>query len=174
MSKTKERIVYVENDVSYLPIPNRVEIVLSEELAPVDLTRTAFMVPVFEDGALLIAQNRRRGLEIAGGHIEGEETPEEAAIREVMEETGCEVRDVRPIGYLRMMTEGEIPADYAYPFPLSYQQFFAARVDRLGVYEENEECISPIKLYDTLDRRIAKKSITFFGEAALSSVLGGE
>lgn len=172
MSKPEENVVYVEHDVSYLPLPNTVEIVITNQLAPVELTRTAFMLPVFDDGALLIAQNRRRGLEIAGGHIEGDETPEVAAIREALEETGCTVTGVRPIGYLRMTSKGVAPDGYRYPFPLSYQQFFAGRAERLDSYVENDECVAPIKIYDTQDRRIARKTVTFFGDAALKSVLG--
>lgn len=172
MSKP-ETVVYVEHDVEYLPQPNKVEIVITEELAPEDLTRTAFMVPVFDDGGILIAQNRRRGLEIAGGHIEGEETPEIAAVREAYEETGVSVKDVRPIGFLRMTSTGTAPEDYAYPFPLSYQQFFAARATGLDEDRiDDDECITPVKIYDTQDRRITRKTITFFGNAALKSVLG--
>ena len=171
MSKT-ETVVYVDTDVEYLPLPNKVEIVITSDPAPVELTRTAFMIPVFDDGGLLIAQNARRGFEVAGGHIEGDETPEQGAIREALEETGCIVKDARPIGFLRMTSEGVAPEGYAYPFPLSYQQFFAGRVDKVEPYIDNDECIAPIKIYDTQDQRITRKSITFFGNAALKSVLG--
>ena len=173
MNKPKEQVVHVEHDVAYLPTPNTVEVVITSELAPPDLTKTAFMVPVCDDGGIVIAVNQRRGLEIAGGHIEDGETAEQAAFREAFEETGTTVSNVVPIGFLRMTSTADAaPHGYAYPFPLSYQQFFAGNVENIEPYTDNDECSAPVKIYDTLDRRIIRKSITLFGNAALKSVLG--
>lgn len=99
MDKPKEQVVHVEYDVAYLPTPNTVEVVITNDLAPAELTKTAFMVPVCDDGGIIIAVNQRRGLEIAGGS-------------------------------------------------------------------------APVKIFDMQDRRITRKSITLFGNAALKSVLG--
>ena len=109
MNKPKEQVVHVEYDVSYLPTPNKVEVVITSELAPADLTKTAFMVPVCDDGGIIIAVNQRRGLEIAGGHIESDETAEDAAFREAFEETGTTVSNVTPIGFLRMTSTADAP-----------------------------------------------------------------
>lgn len=156
-------IALVVEDVGYLPKPNRIEITLSDEVCPTDLCRTAFLLPVFEDGSIMLAQNRRRGIETPGGHIEIDETPEEAAIREALEEAGCEVEDVRPVGYLKMISEAEeAPEGYDYPFPVSYQQFFAGRVIDEGPVED-EDCREPIRVTD-LDG--LRPSIQIFGERA--------
>lgn len=173
MNKPKEQVVHVEHDVAYLPTPNTVEVVITSELAPPDLTKTAFMVPVCDDGGIVIAVNQRRGLEIAGGHIEADETAEDAAFREAVEETGTTVSNIAPIGFLRMTSTAEsAPEGYAYPFPLSYQQFFAGSVENIEPYTDNDECSAPVKIFDMQDRRITRKSITLFGNAALKSVLG--
>ena len=42
----------------------------------------------FREQKLLLVLNRKRGWEAPGGKIEAGETPEEAAVREFMEETG--------------------------------------------------------------------------------------
>ena len=58
---------------------------------PTDLTVAA--VVLFEGQYLFVEEvaNRRNVLTQPGGHIESGESPEEAVVREVMEETGCTV-----------------------------------------------------------------------------------
>lgn len=58
---------------------------------PTDLTVGA--VVLFEGRYLIVEEvaNRRRVLTQPGGHIEANESPEQAAVREVREETGCTV-----------------------------------------------------------------------------------
>jgi mutator protein MutT len=58
---------------------------------PTDLTVAAVIA---KDGRYLIVEERAMGgtvLNQPGGHIEAGETPEQAVVREVLEETGCTV-----------------------------------------------------------------------------------
>ena len=134
---------HVRFDLPYLPIPNSVETILSPLLAPPDLTRTAFCVPFLEDGSLVLAHNRRRGLEFPGGHRDPGEEASAAARRELFEETGYLAEVLIPLGFLRMISEGEPPTGWSYPHPVGFQQFFAARVTRSSEYVENDECLAP-------------------------------
>lgn len=136
---------HVRIDVGYLPLPNTVEVVFTDRLAPEGLTRTAFMIALHDDGSIQLAANKRRGSEVPGGHVEDGETLLEAALRETMEEIGCEVDDVVPIGYLRMTSMGDVPDDYDYPHPVGYQQFFAGRISKQHEYVPNDECDFPIR-----------------------------
>lgn len=135
--------LYRKENVSYLPQPNYVQFVADDTIQHPDLTRTAFMVPLLADGSVIMANNRRRGIEFPGGHIDPGETSCAAAHRECVEETGYWVNVIKSIGYLRMTSEGEVPDDWQYPHPLSYQQFFAGMVKDNVVYHVNEECYGP-------------------------------
>lgn len=161
-------IAHVVHDVGYMPKPNLVEIILTDEVADARLTKTAFIIPVFDNGDILLAFNPadNRGVEIAGGHVEEGETLEQAAVRECLEEVGCHVVDLTPIGYLRLTCLGEIPEGYRYPHPVSYQQFYAGRVARLepaGAYE----CGEPVR---TAEVDFARPSVSIFGRQARSVV----
>ena len=65
---------------------------------PTDLTVAAV---VERDGQYLLVEEYAMGQRVftqPGGHIEADETPEQAVIREVLEETGCTVECVDMIG----------------------------------------------------------------------------
>lgn len=46
----------------------------------------------------LLTRHRNRGLEFPGGKVERNETPKQAAIREVLEETGGEIEKINYLG----------------------------------------------------------------------------
>lgn len=153
--------------VSYLPTPNVVETYIcpwswTPEMA--ELITTAFVFPFFADGRLVLTHNRRRGIEVPGGHIEPGETPWAAAKREVKEETGYVVLDLVPVGYLKMTINAEKPEGYKYPYPVSYQQFFASRLDHRTQddYIPNDECLQPIILHS---KRILTNSVSPFSDS---------
>ncbi len=158
----------VIHDIAYLDKPNIVELFITPDVAPLDLTRTAFMIPVFDDGSVMLARNQRRGIEIAGGHVENGECLLKAACREAQEELGVIVRDSVALGYLRMTLLGDVPDDYTYPAPISYQQFFAGRIERLYDYDPNDECDIPIKVWDMSELH---ETIRIFGRAAREAIL---
>lgn len=171
--------VWMDRDLSYLPKPNTVEVVLSPLPTPADLTSTAFLLPFLDDGRCVFANNQRRGIEIAGGHIDWHrvpgkaawrESPEQAAARECLEETGCRVTDITPIGFLRMTSQGNPPDDYPYPHPRGFQAFFAARVAGLLDYLPNDECAAPVLLAPNQVSGLLRHSHVIFHGAALQAM----
>lgn len=134
---------HTRHDVPYLPTPNTVEAVLSDDESPASVTATAFVLPFLENGDLVLARVLRRGVEIPGGHIEDGETAAEAAARECLEEAGCELHEMAPVGFLRMVTQAGRPEGYRYPHPVGAQQFYAARVSRMVAFVPNDECGMP-------------------------------
>lgn len=161
-------VVNVRRDVGYLPSPNRVELVLDTTPPHKHLTRTSFVIPVMDDGSIVMANNRRRGAEVPGGHIEEGESQEIAARREGVEEAGLQLGRCEVLGHMRMTSSAAAPDGWKYPHPLSYQSFFAARVVALDPYVENDECLSPIIVSDleTLEphvRLMALRARTILG-----------
>lgn len=63
------------------------------------------VLPLLADGTALFVRQYRPAiqglsLELPSGHIDPGETPEQAVVREVMEETGCETLELFPLGPL--------------------------------------------------------------------------
>lgn len=61
------------------------------------------IIPILDDGRVVLIRQWRYGiaapcLEIPGGLIDAEENAEEAAARELLEETGYHARKIRPLG----------------------------------------------------------------------------
>lgn len=92
---------------------------------PTDLTVSAV---VEHQGRYLIVEEYATGsivLNQPGGHIEAGESPEEAVIREVLEETGCKV------------TCGELIGMYLWIHPQTRQQF--VRIVYVGTFKDYDE-----------------------------------
>jgi len=117
-----ERILQIEQNLSWLPQPNEGRTVLSSQLPPDEMITTA-LVLAFDRDRLLQTHLAARGWDIVGGHIEPGESPEEAARREAYEEAGARLRELHVLGYQRLRLLGPRPASYRYPYPDSYQVF---------------------------------------------------
>lgn len=80
-----------------------------------------------------------RGWDIPGGHIERGETVEEALSREVSEEAGMTLHAPRLFALNEILLECAQPAEWRYPYPLSYQAFFIAGVAEAGTFKSTAE-----------------------------------
>lgn len=98
------------------------------------------VVPVFQ-GRLLFTRHKERGWELPGGKIEPGETPEEAAIRELWEETGANISKPKQVGEYRVEEADE---------KSFIKAIFLARVDSLGErpygFETTDAALFPIKV----------------------------
>ena len=155
-------VIHTRRDLPYLPMPNVSEVVISDGIAPDLLTPTAFVLAFTTDGRIAMATNRKRGLEFPGGHrdpLSGVaardyamiapgylEDVATAARRELWEEAGCRVGELRALAYHRNECLGEKPEGYRYPFPLSYQQFMVGVITGIADYNDNPECAQPVFL----------------------------
>jgi len=134
------RILKLERDIAFLPVPNEVATVLTGALPPPEQITAAFIL-AFDCDRLLMTRLRdpQRGWDIPGGRIEPGETPEQAARRETREETGARLGPAHPFAYQRVRLLGPRPEGYRFPYPDSYMVFFRASIAALDPFEPNDE-----------------------------------
>ena len=119
--------LHTTNDISYLPQPNQVSVVISDMVAPPDVNPTAFILAFTEEGDVVLTDNVKRGPEACGGHRDPildedgvtfirMETAAEAAEREGGEEAGVILKSIEPLGIFRSITGAEKPEGYRYPY----------------------------------------------------------
>ena len=87
--------------------------------------------------------NKKRGLEIPGGHVEDGETLETAIKREIMEEVGVSILNLLPIGI--QVIKKDVSED-KYPDLLSNQLFYSANLKKIKDIELAEDSIKMIKM----------------------------
>lgn len=107
----------------------RWKFVVSPDRPDPNLCTAAFCVTTYQ-GLLVLVNNRHRGWEIPGGHIDEGEDLSQALVREVLEEGGVVIENPKMFGYKLILPstpinhrdrEGKI-----YPFPRSYIPFYYA------------------------------------------------
>lgn len=108
--------------------------IVSKEKPDPNLCTAAFCV-TSHNGALLLIQNKNRGWEIPGGHIDDGEEIERALIREVMEETGAVIENPQMFGYKMVLPASPIPhrdkKGSFYPFPSSFVPYYYAEASEI-------------------------------------------
>lgn len=114
-------------DVVWLPMPNTVESVLGS--LPIGVQATSAVVFVRDDRHnVLLTRVATRGWDVPGGHVEPGETSQQAAAREVTEETGLVLSPtaLQPAGHVRVHVQAPRPPGYRYPYPDSCMAAWSA------------------------------------------------
>jgi ADP-ribose pyrophosphatase YjhB (NUDIX family) len=98
---------------------------------------TSARVVVFRNRRVVLVRNRDGERHVTpGGRLEAGESVEDAARREVREETGWALGPLTPLGFHHFQHLGERPADFAYVWRDFVQPIFiadAARYDRAAL-----------------------------------------
>lgn len=166
------RIVQTSHDIRWLPIPNEIALILDNELPPTHLITSAFAL-AFQGRSILMTNLNSRGWDIPGGHLEPGESPEEAVRREVVEETGVQLADLRFFGYQHIRLLAPCPSNYRHPYPDSYQTFFLATVANMPEFSSTEETRGRTLFppHQAMTLRWVQENREFY-EIALQEVMG--
>jgi 8-oxo-dGTP diphosphatase len=135
-----KQLLRTNQDIPWMVKPSIGRLYITDELPPREVWGTAFGF-AFEGDRMLVTHLKRRGWDIPGGHIEVGETPEQATVREVWEETFAEVEIVDLIGIQELEILGPRPENHRYAYPVNTQIFFFCRVTRLAPFQENDESL---------------------------------
>lgn len=93
----------------------------------------------------LLTNHSDRGYEFPGGKVEGDETAKEAAIREVMEETGGTVETIEYIGQYKVIGKGKTIV----------KNIYYALISELTVQNGYYETLGPV-LMDNIPRNVKR------------------
>ena len=126
-------LLFAEENVEWLPLKNHVEFYRDTQIPKRDLITSVFVFAFLGD-QILFTKHRDRGWDIPGGHIERNETPEDALKREVYEETCAKLKNIRAFGYFKIVLSEFNPAILNYPFPESYLLLYIGHVDSLDPF----------------------------------------
>lgn len=137
------RLISTEKNLPWIEAESIFELFLSDEMPPTHECSSVYAF-VFKEGSLLQTDLREgerpaRQLDIPGGHIDPDETPEEAVIRETFEETGVRIQEPQLVAYAKVTIISEKPANYRYAYPVSYILFYKADSYEEFPFDGNQE-----------------------------------
>jgi 8-oxo-dGTP diphosphatase len=113
-------------NVPWMPPDSEARLYHTDEMPPAGICYTAFAFAFIED-RMLLAHLVKRGWDIPGGHIEPGESPEQAVIRETIEETQVMVEPVELVGIAELEVFSSLPW-CGWTMPFSAALFYLCRV----------------------------------------------
>lgn len=128
---------------------NGCNVQLRFDKGPFEIEPKHVLVFVFCDGKWLCAINKKRGVEFPGGKVEPGETLEEAAIREVYEETAVHISDLKWFAYY--VVHDRVPFCKA---------VFTGKVEKIDEFVEEHETLGTIWL--TTEELLKHPSLSFY------------
>lgn len=135
-----KQLIRVDRDIPWLPKPGEGRLYITDELPRADICGTAFGF-AFDGDRLLMTRLKNRDWDIPGGGIEPGETPEQAAVREVMEETCARVEIVDLVGIQELELFGPKPEHSRWAYPLNVQVFYRVKLLELLPFKDNFESL---------------------------------
>ena len=132
-----KKLIKTDRNIPWLP-DGEGRLYITDELPAPETWGTAFGF-TFQNDKPLMTRLRDRDWDIPGGMIEAGETPQQAAVREVWEETYARVEIIELIGIQEVELFVPRPEGYRWAYPINTQIYFLSRLIELEPFEENNE-----------------------------------
>jgi 8-oxo-dGTP pyrophosphatase MutT (NUDIX family) len=120
---------------------------LGDEMPPLDYVTSARVVVLRDDSVLVMREPGDEHMHILpGGRLEEGESPEQAACREVIEETGWTLGPISLIGVTHFHHLTPMPPRWAYPYPDFLEVVFVGKAEiLLDEHKLEEEIIAGLR-----------------------------
>lgn len=121
-----KNLLRTNTKIPWMPTNSEARLYHTDEMPPLEICGTAFAF-AFIDDRMLMTRLVKRGWDIPGGHIEPGESPEQAVIRETIEETRVVVEPLELVGVQELEVFGSLPRD-GWNTRLRAQLFYLCKV----------------------------------------------
>ncbi len=135
-----KKLLKTDRDIPWIPTRHEARLYLTDELPPLDLCGGVYGF-AFDGDRVLLARLRDREWDLPGGRIEAGETPEQAIVRLVWEETCARVETVELLGIQEVQVLGPRPPNYRLGYPLSVQVYYRLKIVELAPFEVGPESL---------------------------------
>lgn len=135
------KILNIQKDVPWISRKNTLTTIESTRIPKKELVTAVFAL-VFHEGKVLFAdiKHKERGFDIIGGHVEKREPLLSALRREVREETGAEIKNIKMFAYTKIHTlSKQTKKNAKYPYPFTFMVFYTANLKSLRLFKETRE-----------------------------------
>ncbi|NDC39050.1 MAG: hypothetical protein EBZ48_13555 [Proteobacteria bacterium] len=126
-------VAYEHANLPWLPAGALLQCTLTDTPPPLELVTGVFGLCFLGEQLLLVGHSNRRDGP-PGGHRDGEETLEQNLSREVYEEACVLIQEPKIIAAMKVTLPAPKPANYRYPFPVSYMVAYAAKVTEVETF----------------------------------------
>ena len=150
-------------------MPVKITAYLSDTMAPERYISSARSIVFKDNSVLVISQENGHQYIIPGGRLEPGESPLEALHREILEETGWTVTNLRHIGCMHLHYLSSKPDGFKYPYPDSiWSIFISEAVEYKPEMKIYDEWVSGSEFYDIIDVQklpVDKDELLFLDQA---------
>ena len=105
-------------------MPVKITTYLSDTIAPERYISSARSIVFKGNSVLVVSQENGHQYILPGGRLEPGESPLEALHREILEETGWTISDLKHIGFMHLYYHFSKPDGFKYPYPDSIWSIF--------------------------------------------------
>jgi 8-oxo-dGTP diphosphatase len=114
------------------------------------LEPTDVLILPFYQGSLIMTKHKKRGIELPGGKIKGDETPLAAAVREVYEECGARLSSIKLVGQYSIPEFNKVGL---------IKNIYLANVSQLDANEFCTDTLGPV-IFDEIPTDVSKNEFS--------------